>query len=56
MSSDKRNPDYPPHQTWDQCKHEWEAIDSMFEGEVRCKRCLVPGDREKDGSVYWPAT
>jgi hypothetical protein len=54
--SNKRNPDYPPAPLWDDCAHDWKDVESMSENEVRCKKCGVPGDRERDGAVYWPAT
>lgn len=55
--SDNRNPDYPPSDLWDSCQHDWkDEPDSMTEGSVECTKCGAPGQRETDGSVYWPAT
>ena len=54
--TDNRNPDYPPSDLWDACSHEWEYVESMMEEAVECTKCGVPGQREKSGSVYWPAT
>lgn len=53
---DHRNPDYPPSPLWDHCDHDWKEVESMSDTEVKCRKCGVPGDRERDGSVYWPAT
>jgi len=54
--ADTKNPDYPPHEAWDKCQHQWQEVESISDTEVRCAKCQVPGDRNKDGSVYWPAT
>jgi hypothetical protein len=55
--SDERNPNYPPSDRWDTCKHDWDRpMDPVSEGEVRCTKCGCPGDRGRDGTVYWPAT
>lgn len=52
-----RNPDYPPNPTWDNCDHEWaEEVDSMSERDMRCTKCNCCGERQRDGSVYWPTT
>lgn len=53
---DTRNPDYPPHDVWDKCQHQWKDIESMFGNDVVCVKCQAPGVRDRDGEVYWPAT
>lgn len=54
---DKRNASYPPSESYDNCSHEWESkIDDMMEGAVECKKCGVPGQKDNDENVYWPAT
>lgn len=54
--NDKRNPDYPPYPLWDSCSHEWEDVESMMDRAVECTKCGVPGQRQLDDTVYWPAT
>ena len=45
-----------PNTIWDDCDHEWEDYEDMSDRAVRCVKCGCPGERESDGSVYWPAT
>lgn len=52
-----RNESYPPAPLWDSCEHEWLDVDNEWEADaVKCKNCGCPGERNHDGSVYWPAT
>jgi hypothetical protein len=38
------------------CAHEWKDIDSQSDNAVKCTKCSMPGERQRDGTVYWPAT
>jgi len=38
------------------CEHEWRDVDSQSDNAVKCTKCKMPGERQRDGSVYWPAT
>lgn len=38
------------------CSHVWRDVDSQSDNAVKCTKCDVPGERQRDGSVYWPAT
>lgn len=49
--------DEDPQDPEEKCKHEWKVpIDSMCDTEVICIFCGMPGDLEKSGNVYYPAT
>jgi hypothetical protein len=38
------------------CNHKWRDVDSMSDREVRCTKCHMPGERQDDGTVFFPAT
>lgn len=38
------------------CEHDWKDIESQSDNAVKCTKCSVHGERQRDGSVYWPAT
>jgi hypothetical protein len=42
--------------SWSDCEHEWRDVESQCERDVVCVKCGCPGEREDDGSVFWPAT
>lgn len=46
--------------SWDKCEHEWEDSKKWSDDDdpnaVICVKCQCPGEKEKDGSVFWPAT
>lgn len=45
---------------WEHCEHEWvESLaweDDDSPNAVVCDKCGCPGERNNDGSVFWPAT
>ena len=42
---------------WYSCEHIWkDKIDSMTERDCYCIKCKCPGEREENGSVFWPIT
>lgn len=55
---DVRNSDYPDHDEWDNCDHEWKEVAGCDDDNaVRCIKCSCVGERDgKTGRVYWPAT
>jgi hypothetical protein len=38
------------------CEHDWRDVDSQSDNFVKCAKCQIPGERQRDGSIYWPAT
>ncbi len=45
---------------WDTCEHEWVESarwsDDDYPNVLVCTKCDCPGERQTDGSVYWPTT
>lgn len=39
-----------------ECKHEWEDVESQCEKAVVCAKCNMSGERESNGTVFYPAT
>ena len=46
---------------WYECQHVWLAVESdndweYTEDSVRCTICGVHGERNSDGTIFYPAT